>query len=80
MKASDQFCRCCVLPSCDRSGGSIVKKCRGVSGVTGTLEKANSHFDPTQKGVGDRTTTLRRLLIGAVDSLVAFNNDLLLNT
>ena len=35
---------------------------RGVSEVTATLGKANSHFDPTQ--TGDRTTTLRRLLIG----------------
>ena len=25
---------------------------RGVSGVTGTLGKANSHFDPTQTGLG----------------------------
>ena len=33
--------------------------------MTGTLGKTNSHFDPTQNGVGDSTTTLRRLLIGA---------------
>ena len=32
--------------------------------VTGTLGKANSHFDPNR--VKDCTTTLRRLLIGAV--------------
>ena len=25
---------------------------RGVPGVTGTLGKANSHFDPTQTGLG----------------------------
>ena len=25
---------------------------RGVPGVTGTLGKANSHFDPTQAGLG----------------------------
>ena len=25
---------------------------RGVPGVTGTLGKAKSHFDPTQKGLG----------------------------
>ena len=37
---------------------------RGVPGVTGTLGKTNSHFNPN--GVGDCTTTLRRLLIGAV--------------
>ena len=25
---------------------------RGVSGVTGTLKKANNYFDPTQTGLG----------------------------
>ena len=39
---------------------------RGVPGVTGTLGKTNSHFEPNANVVGDRTTTLRRLLIGAV--------------
>ena len=39
---------------------------RRVLGVTGTLSKANNHFDPTQSGFGDRTTTLKRLLISAV--------------
>ena len=53
VKTGDRFCRCCVLPSCSRSGSSIAKKCRGVvPGVTGTLGKANSHFDPTQTGSG----------------------------
>ena len=37
-------------------------------GVIGTLGKANSHFDPNPNGVGDRTTTLRRLLIGAASA------------
>ena len=37
---------------------------RGVPGITGTLGKANSHFDPTQTGLGT-ATTLKRLLIGA---------------
>ena len=32
---------------------------------TGTLGKLSSHFDPVPNEVGDRTTTLRRLLIGA---------------
>ena len=36
----------------------------GVLGVSGTLSKANSHFNPN--GVRDCTITLRRLLIGAV--------------
>ena len=56
-----------MLPFCGRSGGFTAKKIvciRGVPGVTGTLGKANSHFNPN--GVGDRTTTMRRLLIGAV--------------
>ena len=26
VKTSDRFCRCCVLPFCGRSGGSIAKK------------------------------------------------------
>ena len=34
-------------------------------GVTGTLGKANSHFDPTQTGPGTTPPRLRRLLIGA---------------
>ena len=37
----------------------------GSSAITGILGKANSHFDPTQNGVGDCITTLRQLLIGA---------------
>ena len=52
VKTGHRFCRCCVLPSCVSSGGSIAKKCRGVPGVTGTYGKANSHFDPTQMGSG----------------------------
>ena len=51
-KQATDFVVCCVLPSCGRSGGSIAKKCRGVPGVTGTLGKANSHFDPTQTRSG----------------------------
>ena len=38
---------------------------RGMPGVTGTLEKASSHFNPNPNGVGDHTIMLRRLLIGA---------------
>ena len=38
---------------------------REVPGATGTLWKANSHFNPTQTGL-DRTTMLRQLLIRAV--------------
>ena len=51
-KTGDQFCKSCVLPYCGRSGRSIAKKWRGVPGVSGTLGKANSHFDPTQTGSG----------------------------
>ena len=45
---------------------------RGVPGVTGTLGKANSHLNPN--GVGDRITTLRGLLIGAVNGDFACGN------
>ena len=44
-----------MLSFCGRSGGCTAKKMvyvRGVPGVTGTLWKANSHFDPTQSGRG----------------------------
>ena len=40
---------------------------RGVTGVIGTRGKANSHFNPTQTGLGAALPRLRRLLIGAVD-------------
>ena len=50
MKTGDRFCRCCLLPSCGRSGGSIAKKCRGVPGVTGTLGKTNSHSTQPKRG------------------------------
>ena len=45
--------------------GEKVVCARGMPRVAGTLGKANSQFTPTLKGVGDRTITLRRLLIGA---------------
>ena len=44
-----------MLPFCGRSGGCTTKKMvcvRGVPGVTGTLGKANSHFDSNQTGRG----------------------------
>ena len=39
---------------CGRSGAARQKMIcvRGVPGVTGTLGKANSHFDQTQTGLG----------------------------
>ena len=41
---------------CSHSGGSIAKKwlngSRRVPGVSGTLGKANNHFDLTQTGLG----------------------------
>ena len=48
---------------------------RRVPGVTGTLGKTNSHLDPMAKRVEDRTTTLRRLLIGALIQLVHWSED-----
>ena len=44
--------------------GAVPRKNGLCEGVTGTLGKANNHVNPN--GVGDHTTTLRRLLIGAV--------------
>ena len=39
------------LSFCGCLGGSMAKNgFREVPGVTGTLRKANSHFDPTQTG------------------------------
>ena len=39
---------------------------KGVAGLTGTLGKANSHFDPIH--TGSYTTKLRQLLIDAEHS------------
>ena len=41
---------CC--PSAVVQRAAKQKKSRGEPGVTGTLGKANSHFDPTQTGPG----------------------------
>ena len=49
-KTGDRFLKSCVLLLCGRLGGSTAKKSSGVPGVTGTLGKANSHFDPTERG------------------------------
>ena len=51
-KTDNRFRTSFLLPFCGRSGSSKAKKLREVRGVTGTLEKANSHFDPTQKWSG----------------------------
>ena len=55
--------RAALLRSFREQRGEKVDCMRGVFGTTGTFEKANSNFDPNK--VGNRTTTLRRLLIGA---------------
>ena len=44
--------RGCVLRSFKGLHGKKMVCVRGVPGVTGTLRKANSHFDPTQTGRG----------------------------
>ena len=51
-KTGNRFSRSCVLHFCGHSGGSTAKNEWRVPGVTGTLGKANSHFDPTQTGLG----------------------------
>ena len=53
------------LRSFRRQQGEKIVCARGIFGVTRILGKVNSHADPTQSGVGDRTTKLRQLLIGA---------------
>ena len=57
---------CCPLLSFKGQHGEKMVCMRGVPGVTGTLGKANSHFDPTQNRVRYCITTLKRLFIGAV--------------
>ena len=44
--------RATLLRSFRRLHGEKMVCMRGVPGVTGTLGKANSHFDPTQTGSG----------------------------
>ena len=58
--------RAALLRSYRRQHGKKMVCVKGVPWVTGTLGKANSYFEPNPNGVGDCTTTLRRLFIGAV--------------
>ena len=53
---------CCPNLVVQGAAGEKMVCARGVLRVTGTLGKANSHFDPIQTGSG---TTLRQLLVGA---------------
>ena len=55
---------CCLSAVVQRAARRKNGLYKEVPGVTETIEKANSHFDPTQTG-WTATTTLRRLLIGA---------------
>ena len=54
-----------MLPFCGRSGGSIAKKQKGSARGNWDLWESQQPFRPNPNGVGDRTTTLRRRLIGA---------------
>ena len=56
---------CCPFAVVQGHHGEKMVCVRGMPGVTGTLGKANIHFDPTKR-VEESTTTLRRLLIRAV--------------
>ena len=56
---------CCPYAVLQRAARQKTVCMREVPGVTGTIEKANSHFYPTQSVVEKHTTTLRRLFIGA---------------
>ena len=44
--------RASLLPSFRGLNGEKMVCVRGVPGVTGTLGKANSHFNPTETGLG----------------------------
>ena len=54
-----------MLPFCGRSGGSIAKKQKGSARGNWDPQEGQQPFRPNPNGAGDRTTTLRRLLIGA---------------
>ena len=43
-----QIAACCTSAVVQRAARQKMVCARGVPGVTGTLGKANSHFDPTQ--------------------------------
>ena len=56
------------MPYCGRSGAARRKNglCEGSAGGNWDPREGQQPFRPNSNGVGDRTTTLRRLLIGAV--------------
>ena len=47
-----QIAACCTSAVAQRAARRKMVCARGVPGVTGTLGKANSHFDPTQTDSG----------------------------
>ena len=47
--------RAALLRSFSGQHGEKIVCVRGVPGVTGTIEKPDSHFDPTQTGPGTAT-------------------------
>ena len=49
---ADLKLRAAILRSFRGQHGKKMVCVKGVPGVTGTLEKSNSHFDPTQMGLG----------------------------
>ena len=52
-----------MLPFCGRSGGSIVKKQKRSARGNWDPREGQQQFRPNPNEAGDRTTTLRRLLI-----------------
>ena len=64
-KTGNRFQRSCVLPFCGRSGESTAKRWFKGS-ARGNLDprEGQKPFRPNPNGVGDRTSTLRRPLIG----------------
>ena len=54
-----------MLPFCGRSGGQHSEKIKGNARGNWDPREGQQPFRSNPNGVGDRTTTLRRLLIGA---------------
>ena len=71
MKTGDRLQKDCVLPSCGRLGTARQKNSLYEGSARSNWDHRESQqlFQLNPNGVRDRTTTLRRLLIGAIGDL-----------